>query len=357
MRILVIGMGKFGYRFIGNMFGSCHFLNKSGKQVKLCVTAVDSQADVLRDRALMESPDFIATLQREGLLDIVTCNAESSEFLNVLDRHDRVDYCIIATNNDESNIRIARFLKRHFIRRIIHNNEMPDSNEELFRAIPPLVVKIRDGKKSEFVFSESDDERLIPFGSIETVYNYQTLSTNDIDSIAKKLFAINCNSEEADLTKAYNELAIKFDSFADGYASKYDIDSTNEEAICLRYLIHGCTHPEKKSMLSRIADRSAICIPTDDGYYFREENKNELEALVCLLHDRWRYYTLYSGFSCPAQEDYKVYEQYNKKLGLSSCHKFAPAYYNNLLKPADKLEKKSPCDYIKIKLMTYITKS
>ncbi len=357
MRILVIGMGTFGYQFIGNVFGSCHFLNNNGKPVKLKITAVDTQAEILRGRALMESPDFITTLQNEGVLDIVSCNAENAEMTAMLDSLDTVDYCVVATNNDETNIRIAKFLKRYFIRKIIHNNQMPDSNEELFNLIPPLVVKIRDGKKSEFVFSESDDIRLIPFGSIETVYNHKTLSTNDIDSIAKKLFAINCNSADEDLTKPFNELSRKFDSFANKYASKYDIDSTNEEAICLRYLIHGCTHPDKKAMLSHIADPSLSFTPTDDNYYFKAENQKELEALVCLLHERWRYFTLYSGFSCPSEEDYKVYERYNKKLGLSSCHKFTPAFYNNLLKPADKLEKKSPCDYIKIKLMTYITKS
>ena len=357
MCILVVGMGKFGYQFIGNVFGSCHFLNKNGNPVKLKITAVDIRADVLRDRALMESPDFITTLQNEGSLDIVSCNAENAEMISMLDNLDKIDYCVVATNNDEANIRITKSLKRYFIRKIIHENKMPDSNEELFDLIPPLVVKIRDGKKSEFVFSGNDDVRLIPFGSIETVYNYKTLSTNDIDSIAKKLFAINCNSGEDDLTKSFAELSKKFDAFANKYASKYDIDSTNEEAICLRYLINGCTHPDKKAMLSHIADPSFTFTPTDDNYYFRDENQKELEALVCLLHERWRYYTLYSGFSCPSEEDYKIYERYNKKLGLSSCHKFAPAFYNNLLKPADKLQKKSPCDYIKIKLMTYITKS
>lgn len=357
VNILVIGMGKFGYQFIGNVFGSCHFLNKNGKAVKLRITVVDTQAQALRDKALMESPDFITTLEKEDHLDIITCDAQSTEFATILNSLGKIDYCVVATNNDESNIRIAKFLKRYFIRKIIHNNEIPDNNEALFRLIPPLIVKIRDGKKSEFIFSENDDERLIPFGSIETVYSYRTLSTNDIDSIARKLFAINCNSEAEDLTKSFDELSKKFDSFANKYASKYDIDSTNEEAICLRYLIHGCTHPDKQAMLSHIENPSSTYVPTDNNYYFKEENQEELQSLVCLLHERWRYYTLYSGFSCPSEEDYRVYEQHNKKLGLSSVHKFAPAFYNNLLKPADKLQSKSPCDYVKIKLMTYITKS
>ncbi|MBP3923002.1 MAG: NAD-binding protein [Ruminiclostridium sp.] len=355
VNIAVIGMGKFGYQFIGNIFGSCHFLNKYGKAVKLCVTAIDSNGKAIRDRYLMESPDFIRTLENEGLLEIISCDAENHGISEILDRK-HFDYCVVATNNDETNIRTAKFLKRYLLRKIIHNNAMPDSNEELFRLIPPIIVKIRDGKKSDFIFSDSDDERLIPFGSIETVYNHSNLSTNDIDLISRKLYAINCHSDSSDHEKSFTELTIKFSEHAEKYASKYDIDSTNEEAICLRYLIHGSKHPDKEAMLRYIENPSCIFTSADDDYYFRNENKDELSALVDLLHERWRYFTLYSGFSCPSEEDYKVYEEYNKKLGVSSVHKFVPALYNNLLKPANELSKRSDCDYIKIKLMTYITR-
>lgn len=355
VNIAVIGMGKFGYQFIGNVFGSCHFLNKYGKAVKLCITAIDSDGTAIRDRRLMESPDFIRTLENEGLLEIISCNAESHELSEILDRK-HFDYCVIATNNDDTNIRTAKFLKRYLLRKIIHNNAMPDSNAELFRLIPPIIVKIRDGKKSDFIFSDSDDERLIPFGSIETVYDHSNLSTNDIDLISRKLYAINCHSDSSDHEKSFTELTVKFSEQAEKYASKYDIDSTNEEAICLRYLIHGSKHPDKEAMLRYIENPSCIFTSADDDYYFRSENQEELSALVDLLHERWRYFTLYSGFSCPSEEDYKVYEEYNKKLGISSVHKFVPAHYNNLLKPANELSKRSDCDYMKIKLMTYITR-
>jgi hypothetical protein len=356
VNVLVIGMGKFGYKFIGNMFGSCHFLNDKGNAVKLRVTAIDSNAKAIRDKLIMESPDFITTLEKEGALKIVTCNTESSVLTDILDSKEKIDYCFIATNDDDTNIRTAKFLKRYFIRKIIHSNSMPGSNEELFRLIPPIIVKIRDGKKSDYIFSDADDERLIPFGSIETIYDHENLGTTDIDLISRKLYAINCNSDSSDHQKGFTELTIKFRKYAENYASKYDIDSTNEEAICLRYLIHGCNHPDKEAMLRFIQNPSCIFTSADDDFYFRSENEKELSALVDLLHERWRYFTLYSGFSCPSEEDYKVYEQFNKKVGVSSAHKFIPAYYNNLLRPASELSNRSDCDYMKVKLMTYITR-
>lgn len=356
VNILIIGMGKFGYQFIGNMFGSCHFLNKNGNPVKLCVTVIDNSGADIRNKRLMESPDFITTLENEGCLEIRTCDTESTAISDILDSKEKTDYCVVATNNDETNIRTAKFLKRYFLRKIIRNNAMPESNEELFRLIPPVIVKIRDGRKSDFIFSDGDDERLIPFGSIETVYDHSNLSTYDIDLISRKLYAINCNSEPSDHEKGFTELTVKFGRHAEKYASKYDIDSTNEEAICLAYLIHGCSHPDKEAMLRYIKNPSCVFTSADDDYYFREENKKELSALVDLLHERWRYYTLYLGYSCPAEEDYKVYEEFNKKLCVSSVHKFNPAFYNNLLKPAKELSKRSDCDYMKVKLMTYITR-
>lgn len=355
VNILLVGMGKFGYQFIANAFGSCHFLNKNGKAVKLCITAVDSDAQTIRAKRIMESPDFITTLEKEGALEIITCDAESSAISEITDRKN-FDYCVIATSNDEANIRTAKFLKRYFLRKIIHNNAMPDNNEALFDMIPPVIVKIRDGRKSDFIFSDSEDKRLIPFGSIETVYDHSNLSTNDIDLISRKLYAINCNSDATDHEKSFTELTIKFSEQAEKYASKYDIDSTNEEAICLAYLIHGCSHPDREAMLRYISNPSCIFTSAHDDYYFREENKKELSSLVDLLHERWRYYTLYLGYSCPDEADYKVYEEHNKKLGLSSVHKFVPAFYNHLLKPANELSKRSDCDYMKIKLMTYITR-
>lgn len=467
INILLVGMGEFGYHFIVSIFGSCHFLNSEKKPVKLRITAVDCIADEICNKRYIQSPDFLSTLKHEGVLETHNCNVESPEFARLLDRKKNINYCVIATNNDETNIKIAKFLKVYFTRRIVHkfateNKPLPADNNVIFHMLPSINVKIRDGEKSEYIFKDEkgkkEFERVNPFGSVKVMYDYQVLSTNEIKGISKKLHTINWYSSGLTGKENFDLLVKIYNKHLVDCTNQYEIDNTNEEAICLRYLIHGCSHPDKKAILSCIDGKTDNVTFGNEDYYFTDEPsvKSELEALAGLLHERWRYYTLYLAESLPCEQDYNAYEELNtrrekteirryksatahtvaslkekfsiekqksryqksrdeyireqeknnsknsplakikefirrlfghkrysasvssdnqrllkllfyrrmKKLHkflkerfkMPSVHKYKPAKYNNLLRPASQLPNKSLCDYAKVKLMTYIVK-
>lgn len=357
MNVLIIGCGHFGSAFIGKLFSFGHFL-KNNKRIKIKATVFDVEATGIRKKMLMSSPEFVTKLEDEGRLEFVGCDVMNGDFTEAMDKISNVDYCVVSTSDDERNIFVAEQLQTLLFRKIIRDNSLPDTVDQLEDVLPPIIVRIKDKRKAEFFeyeSSKSSDLYIKTFGCDEDIYSYNTLNMNKSNERARMLHVINVFEEyPANVKQMKTDELIKMlvaNKNAEKYTGKYDVISSNEESVYLKYLVSGCTHPDKEVMMSDNMKNFDYKLNAD--YYDKAENTQELEMLVSLFHDRWRDFAMYNGFICPSEKDYAVYKEFNSKNNRS-LHKFPEAKFNALLVPFDELSEKSACDYVKVKLLPYI---
>lgn len=354
MNVLIIGCGNFGSAFIGKLFSFGHFI-KDARKIRIKAIVFDIDAVDIREKMLMSCPEFVKCLEAEDRLEFIDCDAMNGKFAKAVDKIRNVDYCVVSTSDDEKNICIAEQLQTVLFRHIIKENKLPRTSEPPESVLPPIIVRIKDKNKAEF-FGYGDNESesnicLKAFGCDEDVFSYNTLTMNKSNKRALMLHIINCCGKYPKnvANKKCDEIIELLKNEERGFEGNYDVMGSNEEAVYLKYLVSGCTHPDREKMMSE----SAFDYRINADYYDKPENIGEFEMLVSLFHDRWRDFAMYNGFICPTEEEYAVYKEFNIKNNRSP-HKFPEAKFNALLVPFDKLPEKSACDYVKVKLLSYI---
>lgn len=116
------------------------------------------------------------------------------------------NYIIIDEGNDEASIRTALAVRAHFGRRhVLHENfltggpvnvpKLPDiyvylRGEELTELLPSLTVEGHPADPGQ------DELRLVPFGSLKSVYSRRNTTDNPLDRLAEVLFPKEFSPEE-----------------------------------------------------------------------------------------------------------------------------------------------------------------
>lgn len=304
--MLIIGGGELGLEVLKNSL----WCSRSGGKYSFDVTIVDKDISLsygrfTRDCPCISSSDYHITFHRQDM------DAETGDLLSFIEEQKgRFNYIVIATDDDEINIKTALDLRASYLRNHWHAD---------------ISVAIRNDLKFSLMLGVKDDAaaasvRIFPFGSNVRMFAYKKLKSNIWEKYAKCINMIyeNIYRENVGLPTDFSVEA--YNSFWKDLTLQKK-RSSRTHAVFLQYSLwlqgYGIDY---KPAAGEVSD-------------YRISEK-EISEYAKIEHDRWNTFTLTEGFfpwdyeaikklpknaRAIAAGDLRSVETQNKDLRLHGC--------------------------------------
>ncbi len=305
LSILIIGAGTLGRAIIKNMVWCCQF----GKDYRTEINIIDKDSDNVKSILEHECPEFFNP--KWGLnLNFYKADVSSSEFDRVLkDKCLKTNYAVVCLNDDEISISTAIFLRQFFIFKDKNFSNEPllavrISDDEKFKSIKELTAINREKislKGWDIYSSKSENYNLLPFGSNNEIYTYESIVDNELDKLALNAHAAYQNMfsdkkvPEKIVRRTYNH-------------SEIDKKSNLANVLHVRYKLKMLGYEIKERKLaSKDEIQKSSSYLEELKQIFKDEAK--MEYLGRMEHDRWLAFQISEGWRSVSISEAKCYSE------------------------------------------------
>ena len=297
--LLIAGLGGVGIEmlraalWIGQIFG-----------VKLKITALDPEADLIRTHLQLSYPELLCEEYNVSLhqVDFKSVAIEKVLEENCLD----ATYIAVCGNSDGENIATALMLRRYYLRR-----------DPAFSAMPFVAVYIRDEQKYEMVESLSTSDAnqkrrasydLYPFGDRRSIYSFDEMMDSPTELLAMNIHmayeAIFAPGGEKDLTpEAVQSAKIAY--------NKLEVNKSSSRAAAL--------HIRYKLWLLGLDFEEGDPEGDETEAFFEGIGTDYLENLTFVEHDRWMAFQRAAGWRTATVKESLAYQASGISKGRHNC--------------------------------------
>lgn len=245
------------------------------------------------------------TNKEKGLISKLKIKEHSllKEYLEYYEKLNLANYFIIDVGSDEENIDFAINLRRQLM-----------ANSEGMTKKPFIAIYCRDSKTAYLanrmtLSNKNQGEHwhnrydLYFFGMSDTLYSYEVLINNDLETQALEIHKSYCKLESNDIySKEY------FDALNSFYSYQYNIDSSLTTAIGLRYrLFIAKLYNEKNSSSEFSLEDDCNKLPLFENYLNNEFESYNEDAFAKIEQYRWNNFMLSRGWQAPTWEQLCTY--------------------------------------------------
>ena len=267
----------------------------------LCTSAYGISNDKIKNIKNNEN----LTNEEKGLISKLNIKEHSlfKEYLEYYEKINLANYFIVDVGSDEENIDFAINLRRQLI-----------ANSEGMIKKPFIAVYCRDSKTAYLanrmtLSNKNQGEHwhnrydLYFFGMSDTLYSYEAMINNDLETQALEIHKSYCKLESNDTySKEY------FDALNSFYSYQYNIDSSLATAIGLRYRLFIAQLYKDKEISSEFSleddcDKS----PLFENYLNDEFESYNDDAFAKIEQYRWNNFMLSRGWQAPTWEQLCTY--------------------------------------------------
>lgn len=264
----------------------------------LCTSAYEISNDKIKNIKNNEN----LTNEEKGLISKLKVKEHSllNEHLNYHKKLNPANYFIIDVGSDEENIDFAIHLRRQLM-----------ANSEGMAKKPFIAVYCRDPKTAYLANRMTLSNKnqgihwhnrydLYFFGMSDTLYSYESLIYNDLETQALEIHKSYSKLEKNDIhSKEY------FDALNSFYSYQYNIDSSLATAIGLRYRLFIAQLYESKRNSSEFSLEEDF----NKSLLFEKQLKNELknDSFAKIEQYRWNNFMLSRGWQAPTLEQLCTY--------------------------------------------------
>lgn len=260
--ILIVGCGKLGKEFLKDATWCSMMVG-----YKLEIMVIDINAEKVRDNIYIEAPEILEHYN----IKFVTADIKSDEAINALKTRPKVNYILVAMDNDDKNLEASIMLRRFYLRE--------------FRREPIINLWILNEYKQEqiscIVNEKNNSYKLNAFGSFEDLYFRNNIVNSDIERIAEQIH-LTYSPDDIKLEK-YNLL-------------EYNKRSSRASGLHIKYKIYSILQEQYTDNME------------ENLKLFRELYNQDIEdKLTRNEHDRWNAYTRSIGYIHATIDDVKNY--------------------------------------------------
>lgn len=226
------------------------------------------------------------------------CNSEKEIIETISEHCSDANYIIVSESIDNDTMNRAILLRRLFYKL-----------DENYKRCPPIFCYIKEPSKFNIVknltTAESNPKRkmsydLIPFGSLDEIYSYDSLINSDLEKLAKNVHL------------AYEEIFSDGEIDVNEALGRYNVFEVNKRsnranALHIRYKLNllGLDYTDK------LEDENIVL-----SDYYTEER---LEKLSFSEHDRWMAFLETEGWVPASKEDVYAYRKSDISKGRHNC--------------------------------------
>ncbi len=253
----------------------------------------------------------------ESTIKFITCDVETSSFLEEIQNYPDIGYVICTLGNDNLNLRVALKIRAYFEELFIKlPHEKFGKNVFTDLRLPIINVHQNDATRSEYVknmsISSGNKAYLNPFGDLKSLYTWKVCVSPYFNAMGKVVNrAWSTNEKMTNMDEIAEKADISY------YASEYNRTSSIASGLHTKYKFYSCLQ-ERCGKLYTCEDwdwgeslngdtmnnRDKILLAYNE---ILENDKNAISNLSMLEHRRWNMYTRSIGIKYASYEEMKVW--------------------------------------------------
>ena len=199
---MIIGFGTTGQDALRFLYEFSAFPDEHGNKQRVRIDVIDSKMDTLEGDFRQEVP----AIKSINEITLRKMDVGSDSFYELLsDLSDSLDYVVIATGDDESNLTIASYIMEFMVlnRNVDHYRFRifarlyNENNRIIFESAKQVFRKMCDDYKNHLGISNSANFFNTPFdffGSAETLYRKSIIIHNSLEEDAKRFYEAYCSA-------------------------------------------------------------------------------------------------------------------------------------------------------------------
>ena len=295
--LLIAGLGKMGIEmlrasiWIGQIF-----------DVKLKITALDPDADLIRSHLELRYPELLHSDYNVTLQQV---DFKSVEIEKTLKEHCAdATYIAVCGDSDSENVATAMMLRRYYLR-----------TDPAFSAMPFIAVYIRDDQKYEMVESLSTSDAnakrrasyaLYPFGNQRSIYSFAEMMNSPIE-----LLAMNIHMAYEAIFAPDKDLSPEAVKNAKIAFNKLEVNKSSSRAAAL--------HIRYKLWLLGLDFKEGDPEGDETQAFLDGIGTDYLEDLTFVEHDRWMAFQRSEGWRTATVEESLAYQASGISKGRHNC--------------------------------------